>query len=64
MFIGKLYKSWERVLSDCDLKWIKYTDGTKDPKPENGEIKIKLKKNEIIPPVYSAEKGAIWKKIK
>lgn len=60
MAIGNTYRTGQNSPANANYKWVKYTDGTRTPKPTPEESKINLETGEKFPPINSCDKGAIW----
>lgn len=61
MAIGDRYKTGQRSPVNAYYAWDGYTDGTYSPSPTTEELKIKLERDEVFPPINSVDKGAYWK---
>lgn len=61
MSIGDRYKTGQKSPVNAYYAWDGYTDGTNSPRPTDEEMKIKLERDEVFPPIKSADKGAYWK---
>ncbi|WP_228728245.1 YjzC family protein [Brevibacillus composti] len=61
MAIGDRYKTGQRSPANAYYAWDGYTDGTYSPRPTAEEMKIKLERDEVFPPINSTDKGAYWK---
>ena len=55
------YKTGDEAPKTGNYDWVRYTDGTRTPRPTQEEQRIRLTRGATFPPVRSANKGAWWR---
>ncbi len=55
------YKTGEHAPLSGRYDWVRYTDGTRTPRPTREEQRIRLTAGEKFPPISSCNKGAVWR---
>ncbi|MCY4063110.1 MAG: YjzC family protein [Chloroflexi bacterium] len=55
------YKTGQKAPRSGRYNWVRYTDGTRTPRPTTEEQQIRLTTGERFPPVASAGKAAWWR---
>ena len=54
------YKTGQRAPVSGRYNWVRYTDGSRDRRPETNELQVRMTREDVFPPIRSTNKGAWW----
>jgi hypothetical protein len=63
MAIRDIYKTGQTSPADAYFEWLKYSDQTVSPAPDDEERKICLNKGDALPSLKSSNRESFWRMV-